>query len=378
MQGQHDLHTQLQSSINGVKKHWRLPAGIPNGMRSSATARGSNSSVRSKSGFAIQRFVLDKQTSGNTWLFLASKFGSDKGTISKLKAVLSTTSWPCWGCPGKKFSFISTPFNSSEFLRSSVKSWGAPGPPIPTTWKGQAPAWKPFLRLKLWRNLHNIIIHGCDKPTNWISLETFYLEEPNVQSLVSSILIANLFSSCGRCIAFAHSAMWPRSSEGVWTFWTRERWRASLPKHWSTSSWECPVRRKRNEALSRFLQLTCAAAHLSTWLFFTSLQVLSACTMSRYSPRFRPYSRFNNVIAWANGSTLAFESFWQSGLLRHQIMKYPCTIVNETCSFGFCIIDRSFPFIKGLLGRLTFPWSMPSWIIVIILRSFWRENERAL
>ena len=214
------------------KKHWRLPAGIPNGMQSSATARGSNSSVRSKSGFAIQRFVLDKQTSGNTWLFLASKFGSDKGTISKLKAVLSTTSWPCWGCPGKKFSFISTPLNSSEFLRSSVKSWGAPGPPIPTMWKGQAPAWKPFLRLKLWRNLHNIIIHGCDKPTNWISLETFYLEEPNVQSLVSSILIANLFSSCGRCIAFAHSAMWPRSSEGVWTFWTRERWRASLPKHW--------------------------------------------------------------------------------------------------------------------------------------------------
>ena len=43
-------------------------------------------------------------------------------------------------------SSMSTPARSSSHRFMNVKLCGAPGPPTPTTWNGQAPEWKPFLK----------------------------------------------------------------------------------------------------------------------------------------------------------------------------------------------------------------------------------------
>ena len=176
--------------------------------------------------------------------------------------------------------------------------------------------------------------------------------------------------SCGRCIDEANPLIDRAKSSWVWAMRSLARCLANRPKTWSTSSCECPARRNLTDRAPTLPLLTWQAQKRRKWLFFTSRHVLSACIWTWHCPNATPCRPCNNDKAWAMVSMDASEFFCTSGFDKVKRRKCPCTRVSEICSFGLCIVEKSFPNITLLLGRATFDWSRPSCMIQMLLLSF--------
>ena len=210
--------------------------------------------------------------------------------------------------------------------RQKSKTWGAPGPPIPTSLAGIA-----------WSS------HGRQS-RHWSSLKTCRPRSWGLSSSLQTRVITCKSSSDDRIDL------------------TFESLEAICPKHWSTSSWECPVRRQDTLMLLTVPLDTSAAHSRSMCPFFSSRDVLSHwIVILHWDKSVEPDA---NWSAQQTASIELFASFGISASPKNSARNLPWQMAALRCRRGFCIPSNSFALRNGWRGIEHLAWSIPSQMMV--------------